>query len=80
VSRDFRLQGFSYFPQDPEYPIRPFQNSFGIFEEIFAAQGAPLDTGGKLKKSSLKKSFIILSEHLWVVEFTYKYIFSFKSL
>jgi hypothetical protein len=45
------------------------------FAEIFAAQGAPpgfVDTGGKWKKSSIRKVLIILFGHIWVVELTYR--------
>jgi hypothetical protein len=40
---------------------------------IFAAQEAPLgvvETGGKWKKSSLRKVLYILLGHLWVEELT----------
>ncbi len=37
-----------------------------------------VDTGGKWKKSSIIKVLIILFGHLWDVELTYRYIFSFK--
>jgi hypothetical protein len=46
--------------------------------EIFTAKGAPpvhvsvVDTGGKWKKSSIKKVLTILSGHLWLVELTYR--------
>ncbi len=36
------------------------------------------DTGGKWKKPSSRKIFIILFGHLWVLELTYIYIFAFK--
>ncbi len=37
-----------------------------------------VDTGGKWKKSSIRKVFVISFGHLWVVELSYRYIFSFK--
>ncbi len=37
-----------------------------------------IDTGGKWKKSSIIKVFIILFGHLWEVELAYRYIFAFK--
>ncbi len=37
-----------------------------------------VDTGGKWKKSSIRKILIILLGHLWIVEITYIYIFAFK--
>jgi hypothetical protein len=42
--------------------------------EIFTAQGCTIgvvDTGGKWKKSSIRKVLNILLGHLWVVELTY---------
>jgi hypothetical protein len=42
-----------------------------------AAQGV-VDTGGKWKKSSIMKVLIILFQHLWEVELSYRYIFAFK--
>ncbi len=49
---------------------------FRKFMEIFAAQGAPpvLLTSRQMEKSWIRKVFIFL--HLWVVEITYRYIFS----
>ncbi len=37
-----------------------------------------VDTGGKWKKSSIRKVSIILFGHLYFVEFTFKHIFSLK--
>jgi hypothetical protein len=37
-----------------------------------------INTGGKLKKSSIRKVLLIFLEHLCLVELTYRYIFSFK--
>jgi hypothetical protein len=37
-----------------------------------------VDTGGKWKKSSIRKILIILLGHLWKVELTFIYIFAFK--
>ncbi len=37
-----------------------------------------VNTRGKWKKSSIIKVFIILFQHLWEVELTYRYIFTFK--
>jgi hypothetical protein len=44
---------------------------FQKFVEIFAAQGAPpMSFGGKWKKYPIRKVFIVLFGHLWVIEFT----------
>ncbi len=37
-----------------------------------------VDIGGKWKKSSIIKVFILLFGHFWEVELTYRYIFAFK--
>jgi hypothetical protein len=46
--------------------------------EIFTANGSPLVSLTKWKKSSIRKVFFIFLGHLWVVELAYRYIFSFK--
>jgi hypothetical protein len=53
---------------------------FRKFAKIFAAQGAPPAslTPVANKKSLIRKVFIILFEHLWVVELTYGQFFSFQ--
>jgi hypothetical protein len=50
---------------------------FRKFAELFAAQGAPPMSGGKWKKSSIRKIFIISLGHLWGVVLSYRQIFSF---
>jgi len=68
----FDLRYFSSisFPQAPEYPIRLdfFENS----PEIFAAQGEPLVS---LKKSSIRKVFVVFYGHLWEVDIDKKLTF-----
>jgi hypothetical protein len=39
-----------------------------------------IDTGGKWKKSPVRKVLIILFGHLWVIELTYRKKISFKFL
>jgi hypothetical protein len=62
--RDFPFQILSWisFLQEPDYTFRAFSNFFLKLSEIFIAQGAPpgvVDTGGKWKKSSIRKVLII---------------------
>jgi hypothetical protein len=66
--RDFWLRFSTWisFPQALIIPLGPFQ-IFSKFAEIFAAQDAPSrvnNTGGKWKKSSIRKIFIIYFGHL----------------
>ncbi len=77
--------GFWYFssisfPPAPEYPIRPFPILSKIRGEIRSSRltTGVVDTGGKWKKSSIRKILIIGLGHLWIVELTYIYIFAFK--
>ena len=61
------------FPQVPNYTIRPFWifSKFpGDIRSSRFANGVN-DTGGKWKKSSIRKILIIFFGHLWVVEETY---------
>jgi hypothetical protein len=71
-----RFSTWISFPQAPDYAIGRFK-FFQKFTGIFAAQGV-VDTGGKWKKSSIRKMFIISFGRLWVVELAYRYFFSFK--
>jgi hypothetical protein len=61
------------FPPAPEYSIRPFRIFSKIREDIHSSRFATgvNGTGGKWKKSSIRKILIILYGHLWVVEETY---------
>ncbi len=71
---DFRFFHESVSPKPLSIPIGCVK-FFWKFTEIFAAQGASpccRPTSRKWKKSSVRKVFIILFEHLWVVELTYR--------
>ncbi len=61
------------FPQAPEYSIKTVSNFSKIRGDIRISRFATgvNDTGGKWKKSSIRKILIILFSHLWVVEETY---------
>jgi hypothetical protein len=69
------------FPPRPtqSIPLRTFQILWKIRGGIRSLRFATgvNDTGGKWKKSSIRKILIILFGHLWVVEETYIYIFAF---
>ncbi len=82
VPRNFRLQVLLWisFPQAPEQPLRPFQIFSKIRRDISSSRctNEVVDTDGKWKKSSIRKVLIIFLEHLFGVELTYRYIFSFK--
>ncbi len=68
------------FPLAPEYSIKTvwiFSKIRGDIRSSKFATGVD-DTGGKWKKSSIRKILIILFGHLWVVEETYILIFAFK--
>jgi hypothetical protein len=58
---DFRFFSMNQFLQAPEYLIRALQFFF--------------ETGGKWKKSSLRKVLYILLGHLWVEELTWRLFF-----
>ncbi len=63
----------SVSPQPQSIPLRPFQIFSKIRGDIRSSRFATVvnDTGGKWKKSSIRKILIILFGHLWVVEKTY---------
>ncbi len=72
---DFRFSTWISYPQAPEYTIRAVRVFFK-YAEIFAAQvHHRCDTGGKLKKSSIRKVLIFLTPLDCVVIDKY---FSFK--
>jgi hypothetical protein len=79
VSRDFRLHFFHELvsPQPLSIPLVPFCNS-KIRRDIGSLRYTTgvVGTGGKYKKSSPRTVLIVLVEHLWVVELTYRSIFS----
>ncbi len=63
----------SVSPQPQSIPLRPFQIFSKIREGIRSSGFATgvNDTGGKWKKSLIRKILIILFGHLWVVEETH---------
>jgi hypothetical protein len=65
----------SVSPQPQSIPLRPFRIFSKIRGDIRSSRFATgiNDTGGKWKKSSIRKILIILFGHLWVVEETYIY-------
>ncbi len=75
VSRDFLLLFFyeSVSPQPQSIPLGPFRIFSKIRGDIRSSRltTGVTDTGGKWKKSSIRKILIILLEHLWIVELTY---------
>ncbi len=75
VSRDFLLLVLymNQFPSSPIIPLRPFRIFSKIRGDIRSSRFATgvNDTGGKWKKSSIRKIIIIFFGHLWVVEETY---------
>ncbi len=73
VSQDFLLLVFF----TNQYPIRKVSNFFENSRSSRLTTGV-VDTGGKWKKSLIRKIFKILLGHLWIVELTYIYIFAFK--
>ncbi len=68
MSRDFLLLVFSWisFPPAPEYSIKTVSNFLKILGDIRSSRFATgvNDTGGKWKKSSIRKIVIILFGHL----------------
>ncbi len=82
VSRDFRLLVFSWisFPKPLSIPSGLFRIFSKIHGDICSSRCTigVVGTGGKWKKSSIIKVFIILFGHLWEVELTYRYICAFK--
>jgi hypothetical protein len=63
----------SVSPQPQSIPLRPIQIFSKIRGDIRSSRFATgvNDTGGKWKKSSVRKISIILFGHLWVVKETY---------
>jgi hypothetical protein len=63
--------------QPQSIPLRPFRILSKICTDIRSLRFATgvNDTGGKWKKSLIRKILIILFGHLWVVEETYIYKF-----
>ncbi len=55
----------------PLGPFRFFSKISGDIRSTRVAAGV-VDTGGKWKKSSMRKIFMISFGHLWVVEFAYR--------
>jgi hypothetical protein len=57
-----------------EYPIGAVSVFSKICGDISSSRCTTgvVDTGGKCKKSSIRKVLIILFGHLWVVELTYR--------
>ncbi len=83
MSRDFFASGSfhkSVSPQPQSIALRPFRIFSKIRGDIRSSGFATgvNDTGGKWKKSSIRKILIILFGHLWEVEETYILIFAFK--
>jgi hypothetical protein len=60
-------------------PLGPFQIFSKIHGDIRSSMCTTgvVDSGGKWKKSSIRKVFIISFGHFWVVELAYKYVFPF---
>ncbi len=73
VPRDFRLHVFISFPQAPKYTL-------GVVSNFCSkCTTCVIDTGGKWKKSAIRKVLIILFWHLeWILELTCRQILSFK--
>jgi hypothetical protein len=63
----------SVSPQPQSIPLRPFRIFSKICGDIRSSRFATgvNETGGKWKKSSIRKMLIIFFGHLWVVEETY---------
>ncbi len=70
----------SVSPQPQSIPSGPFRIFSKIRRDILSSRltTSVVDTGGKWKKSLIRKILIILLGHLWIVELTYMYIFAFK--
>jgi hypothetical protein len=65
------MKSVSPHPQSiPLRPVRIFSKIHGDIRSSSFATGVN-DTGGKWKKSSIRKILIILFGHLWGVEETY---------
>ncbi len=86
VPRYFPLQFFSGFfhesvsPKPLSIPLKQFQMFPKIHRDIRSPSCTTciINTSGKWRKSSMRKVLTVLFVHLWVVELTYRYIFSFK--
>jgi hypothetical protein len=82
VTRFFAF-GFFHESVSPKPLIIPL-GLFQIFSKIrgdirsSSCTTGVLDTGGKWKKSSIRKIFIISFGHLWEVEMAYRKILFFK--
>ena len=79
---DFRFSTWISFPQAPDYTIRVVSNFFENSQRDIRSSRCTtgvVDTGGKWKKSSIRKIFIISFGHLWVVELAYRSFFSSSS-
>jgi hypothetical protein len=76
VPRDFRLLVFFMNQFPPSTWVYPYGH-FKFFQKIRGdirgsrCTTGVVDTGGKWKKSSIRKILIILFGQLWVVELTY---------
>jgi hypothetical protein len=73
VSQDFFASGFFHESVSPKLliiPLGPFQIFSKIRGDIRSSRFATgvVDTGGKWKKSSIRKIDMISFGHLWVVE------------
>ncbi len=72
VPRDFRLQVFFMY----QFPLKPLSIPLRLFWTFSKICGdIHRCTGGKWKKSSIRKVLIIFMGHLWVEELAYRYIF-----
>jgi hypothetical protein len=71
---DFRFSTWISFPQAPDYTIRDVHIFSKIREDIRKSRCTTgvNDTGGKWKKSSIRKVFIISIGHFWVAELEYR--------
>ncbi len=71
---------FCFFFHEPVSPSPWVYHSgrFEFFRKLAVIFAALFDTGGKWKKSSIRKVLLILFGHLWDVELIYRYIFAFK--
>ena len=72
----FSTSGFLHGSVSPKpliIPLGPFQifSKFGRDIPSSRCTTGVFDTGGKWKKSSIRKVFIIYFGHLWVVELAY---------
>jgi hypothetical protein len=70
----FRFSTWISFPKPLVIPLGPFRIFLKILGDIRSSRYTTgvIDTGGKWKKSSISKIFIISFGHLWVVELAYR--------